>query len=51
MTLPAEWISAGYNGEGMVNAWMCWVALGLMVLGREDIFSGKDIWEATREIA
>ncbi len=32
---PAEWIAAGYNGEGMVNAWLCGVAVGLMVLGRE----------------
>ena len=41
MTLPAEWISAGYNGEGMVNAWLCGVALGLMILGREDISAAK----------
>jgi glycine/D-amino acid oxidase-like deaminating enzyme len=41
VTLPAEWISAGYNGEGMVNAWLCGVALGLMVLGREDISAAK----------
>jgi glycine/D-amino acid oxidase-like deaminating enzyme len=32
---PGEWIAAGYNGEGMVNAWLCGVAVGLMVLGRE----------------
>lgn len=32
---PAEWIAAGYNGEGMVNAWLCGVAVGLMVLGRD----------------
>ncbi|KAG0650384.1 hypothetical protein D0Z07_3413 [Hyphodiscus hymeniophilus] len=32
---PGEWIAAGYNGEGMVNAWLCGVALGLMILGRE----------------
>lgn len=36
LTHPGEWISAGYNGEGMVNAWLCGVALGLMVLGREE---------------
>lgn len=35
-TLPGEWISAGYNGEGMVNAWLCGVALGLMIVGRTD---------------
>jgi len=33
--LPGEWIAAGYNGEGMVNAWLCGVALGLMVVGRD----------------
>ncbi|KAE9369016.1 DAO-domain-containing protein [Stipitochalara longipes BDJ] len=38
---PCEWISAGYNGEGMVNAWLCGVALGLMVLGRDKIVAGK----------
>ena len=41
MTPPGEWISAGYNGEGMVNAWLCGVALGLMVLGRKDIVAPK----------
>jgi glycine/D-amino acid oxidase-like deaminating enzyme len=34
---PAEWIAAGYNGEGMVNAWLCGVAVGLMVLGRDEV--------------
>jgi len=38
---PGEWVSAGYNGEGMVNAWGCGVALGLMVLGREESDSSK----------
>jgi glycine/D-amino acid oxidase-like deaminating enzyme len=33
---PAEWIAAGYSGEGMVNAWLCGVAVALMVLGREE---------------
>jgi glycine/D-amino acid oxidase-like deaminating enzyme len=32
---PGEWIAAGYNGEGMVNAWLCGVAVGLMLLGRD----------------
>jgi glycine/D-amino acid oxidase-like deaminating enzyme len=40
-TLPGEWISAGYNGEGMVNAWLCGVALGLMVVGRTDVVATK----------
>lgn len=29
---PAEWIAAGYTGEGMVHAWMCAKALAYMVL-------------------
>jgi glycine/D-amino acid oxidase-like deaminating enzyme len=33
---PGEWIAAGYNGEGMVNGWLCGVAVALMVLGKED---------------
>ncbi|KIN08850.1 hypothetical protein OIDMADRAFT_141111 [Oidiodendron maius Zn] len=33
---PAEWISAGYHGEGMVYAWLCGVAVGRMVVGSED---------------
>lgn len=32
---PAEWIAAGYNGEGMVNAWLCGVAVALMATGRD----------------
>ncbi|KAK1989893.1 FAD dependent oxidoreductase [Colletotrichum falcatum] len=31
-----EWVSAGYNGDGMVWAWLCGTALGVMVAGRED---------------
>lgn len=38
-THPGEWISAGYNGEGMVNAWLCGVALGLIVIGRTDVIA------------
>ncbi|RFU32852.1 hypothetical protein B7463_g3524, partial [Scytalidium lignicola] len=34
---PAEWISAGYNGEGMVYAWLCGVAVALMVLGLDKV--------------
>jgi hypothetical protein len=33
---PAEWISAGYHGEGMVYAWLCGVAVGRMVVGSQD---------------
>ena len=35
ITPPGEWMSAGYSGEGMVNAWMCGRALACMMLGRE----------------
>lgn len=31
----SEWIAAGYNGEGMVFAWLCGTALGIMVMGSE----------------
>lgn len=41
ITHPGEWISAGYNGEGMVNAWLCGVALGLIILGREEVVTAK----------
>ena len=41
VTHPGEWISAGYCGEGMVNAWLCGVAVGLMILGREDVATSK----------
>lgn len=33
---PSEWIAAGYNGEGMVFAWLCGTALGLMIMGSEN---------------
>lgn len=33
---PSEWISAGFNGEGMVLGWLSGVAVGLMVLGRDN---------------
>ncbi|KAE8139616.1 FAD dependent oxidoreductase-domain-containing protein [Aspergillus pseudotamarii] len=32
-----EWITAGFNGDGMVLAWLSGAAVGLMVLGREDV--------------
>lgn len=31
-----EWIAAGFNGEGMVWAWLSGTALAVMVLGKED---------------
>jgi glycine/D-amino acid oxidase-like deaminating enzyme len=33
---PAEWISAGYMGDGMVWAWLSGVGLALSILGLED---------------
>lgn len=33
---PAEWIAAGYNGEGMVFAFLCGAALAAHVAGREN---------------
>jgi len=35
LAAPGEWVSIGYSGEGMVHAWLCAHALGLMVLGVE----------------
>ncbi|KAF6822588.1 inositol hexaphosphate kinase kcs1 [Colletotrichum musicola] len=34
-----EWMSAGYCGDGMVWAWLCGTALGVMIAGRE----GEDL--------
>ncbi|KAH7153314.1 FAD dependent oxidoreductase-domain-containing protein [Dactylonectria macrodidyma] len=31
-----EWVAAGFNGEGMVWAWLSGTALAIMVLGKED---------------
>jgi glycine/D-amino acid oxidase-like deaminating enzyme len=31
-----EWISAGYTGEGMVNAWLCGKGLARMMCGLDD---------------
>ncbi|CAM1510566.1 Fc.00g009010.m01.CDS01 [Cosmosporella sp. VM-42] len=31
-----QWIAAGFNGEGMVWAWLSGTALGIMILGKED---------------
>jgi glycine/D-amino acid oxidase-like deaminating enzyme len=32
---PGEWIAAGYSGEGMVWAWLCGTALGIMMAGTD----------------
>ncbi|KAH6656037.1 FAD dependent oxidoreductase-domain-containing protein [Truncatella angustata] len=39
MPEPAEWISAGFNGSGMVLSWLSGVATGLMIVGREHVES------------
>ena len=31
-----EWIAAGFSGEGMVWAWLCGAALGIMIAGSEE---------------
>ncbi|KAH7320811.1 FAD dependent oxidoreductase-domain-containing protein [Stachybotrys elegans] len=31
-----EWLAAGYNGEGMVFAWLCGTGVGIMMAGQED---------------
>jgi hypothetical protein len=31
----AEWVCAAFSGEGMVNAWLCGKALGLMLLSHD----------------
>ena len=36
---PREWITAGFCGDGMVQAWLCGTAVGLMLLGQEDAVS------------
>jgi glycine/D-amino acid oxidase-like deaminating enzyme len=40
---PAEWISVGFNGSGMCLTWLCGVATGLMVLGREHVDSPEGV--------
>ena len=54
MARPAEWVAAGYSGEGMVNAWLCARAVALMVLGMDDrkdidmegqFGAGQSVWE------
>ena len=33
---PSEWACAGYNGDGMVYAWLCGTAVGIMIMGSEE---------------
>ncbi|KAI1091172.1 hypothetical protein F5B19DRAFT_286780 [Rostrohypoxylon terebratum] len=38
---PGEWICAGYNGDGLMQAWLCGTALGIMLAQREEIHQPK----------
>lgn len=38
-----QWVSAGYCGDGMVWAWLCGTALGVMVAGKEDVVLEKGV--------
>jgi len=42
--LHNEWIVAGFGGEGMVHAWLSGVALGLTIVGREEIDCKGKYW-------
>lgn len=33
---PGEWISAGYHGDGMIYAWLCGAAVGLMLANSDE---------------
>ncbi|KAK0653383.1 hypothetical protein DIS24_g6135 [Lasiodiplodia hormozganensis] len=33
---PGEWIAAGYHGDGMIYAWLCGSAVGLMLAGSDE---------------
>ncbi|ORY18857.1 hypothetical protein BCR34DRAFT_670746 [Clohesyomyces aquaticus] len=41
-SMCGEWIAAGFVGEGMVWAWLCGVALGIIIAGTEE----EDVTEA-----
>ncbi|KAK7457488.1 hypothetical protein CaCOL14_001490 [Colletotrichum acutatum] len=38
-----QWVSAGYCGDGMVWAWLCGTALGVMIAGKEDVVLEKGV--------
>ncbi|KAI1457922.1 FAD dependent oxidoreductase-domain-containing protein [Annulohypoxylon moriforme] len=38
---PGEWICAGYNGDGLMLAWLCGNALGIMLTEREHVDQPK----------
>ncbi|KAF9875173.1 putative FAD dependent oxidoreductase [Colletotrichum karsti] len=48
-TKAAEWISAGYGGYGMVNAWLCGRAVAQMLMGKGVSEWFPDEYVITRE--
>ncbi|KAK7065001.1 hypothetical protein R3P38DRAFT_2827471 [Favolaschia claudopus] len=42
LAAPAEWIAAGFTGEGMTHAWLAGVAVARMVLGSSGTCSERD---------
>lgn len=41
----SQWIAAGFNGEGMVWAWLCGTAVGMMLAGARDrVLDPGDGW-------
>ncbi|OHF02355.1 FAD dependent oxidoreductase [Colletotrichum orchidophilum] len=38
-----QWVSAGYCGDGMVWAWLCGTALGVMIAGQDDVVLEKGV--------
>ncbi|RAO74200.1 uncharacterized protein BHQ10_010212 [Talaromyces amestolkiae] len=43
LTKGAQWISAGYSGDGMVQAWLCGQALGTMILQNDTEIKAEGI--------
>lgn len=37
----AEWVSAAFSGNGMVQAWLCGKALGIMLLSRDGMLDAS----------
>jgi glycine/D-amino acid oxidase-like deaminating enzyme len=43
VTKGAQWVSAGYSGDGMVQAWLCGQALAAMIVGNGNIIKDEGI--------
>lgn len=41
LTPPGEWISAGYSGQGMTQAWLCGDAVASMILNEDSTQADK----------